>query len=122
MKLRASHVLKFWKWLNRILFIIALVWGVSLLLGCAPYWTKTHDPVEFKQVVVKDCPCANCGYAGCVVRSTGSIEIKPNMTPEQRRCVLQHELKHLAGYSHPPARGAEFSRDCGDGSIWMVSP
>ena len=89
-----------------------------LLAGCAqtPYWVKTHEPVAHVATITVDRPCGFSDVMGCAVRITGTVELKRGMTEAQRWCVLNHEKKHLAGYSHPGAyRGLAY--DCGNGEI-----
>ena len=88
-----------------------------LLAGCAtpaPYWVKTHEPVEHKHTIYVDYPCGKTGLNGCARRSTGTVEIRRGMTDAEGWCVLSHELKHLAGYTHP-GRDYGLAMDCGNG-------
>ena len=89
-----------------------------LLVGCAqtPYWVKTHEPVAHKRTIYVENPCERTDWLGCNSRATGVIQIKLWLTETQRWCVLNHEKKHLAGYSHPGAyKGLAY--DCGNGEI-----
>ena len=89
-----------------------------LLAGCAqtPYWVKTHEPVAHVATITVNVPCGLPDVMGCAARSTGTVELKRSMTEAQRWCVLNHEKKHLAGYSHPRAyKGIAY--DCGNGEI-----
>ena len=95
--------------------------ALLFLAGCATndgYWIKTHDPVPVRGVIETATPGGQAYRTGYARRATGMIEIKPNLRSVFRECVVNHEIKHLAGYSHDPRVG--FAVDCGDGTI--VSP
>ena len=89
---------------------------IILLSGCSPYWVKTHEPVEHFRTVYVDYPCGLHEVNGCVVRHRGIIELRKGMTEAEAWCALNHEKKHLAGYSHPGAHRG-FAVDCGNGEI-----
>lgn len=92
---------------------LALIF-VALLAACSPPedpWKKTHPAGKFAPVVIvterfpKACPFL---AIGCYVReelataTPGVIYIKPKLPPWQYECVLKHEMKHHAGYTHAP--------------------
>ena len=111
---RAIHDDKFWK--RPALIGLAIVAAV-LLFGCATqgaYWVKTHEPVAHKATRYVDKPCGRANWDGCANRFTGEIQIRRGLSEGQTWCVLNHELKHLAGYSHPGGSYG-FAGDCGNG-------
>ena len=90
--------------------------ALLLLAGCAsgPYWTRTHAPVEHVRTLYVEHPCGLIGADGCARRATGEIELRRGMSPGLQWCVLNHEKKHLEGYSHTGAYTG-FATDCGNG-------
>ena len=88
-----------------------------LLSGCATpsaYWVKNYEPVAHKRTIYVDKPCGRSDWDGCAIRHSGLIEIRRGLTEAQAWCVLNHEKKHLAGYSHPGGSYG-FAGDCGNG-------
>lgn len=81
------------------------------LAGCAPYWVQTHAPVPMREIVEVEQPCRH-DWLGCANYSQGVAEIKKGLSPEQRICVIEHEKKHFAGYSHD-LRWVNHRVDCG---------
>ena len=84
--------------------------------GCAtvsPYWVKVAEPVAHTAILTVAEPCGRKDLDGCARRDTGVIELRAGMDQMLRWCVLNHELKHLAGYDHPI--GPHYATDCGDG-------
>lgn len=110
---RAIHDDKFWRW--PAIIGLAIV-AVALIAGCAsaPYWVKTHEPVAHTSTRYVDKPCGMNGINGCANRFTGEIQIRRGLSEGQTWCVLNHELKHLAGYAHPGGSYG-FAGDCGNG-------
>lgn len=99
--------------------------AASVLVGCAsfgePYWQETHLPYEVSRVIYVDKPCnLTSAYGtpmlGCANYYTNTIEIQKGLTPAASQCVLTHERKHFAGYSHSLER-PHYSIDCGDGTM-----
>ena len=90
-----------------------------LLVGCTTlntYWVHTYEPVVHTNTIYVDRPCGHTDWAGCANRATGVIQISRRLTETQSWCVLNHEKKHLAGYTHPGERGI-LAYDCGNGEI-----
>lgn len=83
----------------------------AFLSGCAPYWVQTHAPVPVVGIVEVEHPCRH-DWLGCANYGRGIIELKPGLPAEQRECVIRHELKHFAGYSHD-IRWINTKVDCG---------
>lgn len=89
------------------------------LTGCSPYWVKDHDPVEVKSVhYVNNIACQDAwgvvqvGEAlGCANYLTGEITILNTMNPQDKECVLQHELAHFKGWSHDGRQ--QYAISCG---------
>lgn len=86
--------------------------ALALLAACSPPddpWKKTHPAGKFEPIVIvterfpKACPFR---AIGCYVRedlpnaAPGVIYIKPKLPPWRYDCVLKHEMKHHAGYTH----------------------
>ena len=110
---RALYRDKFWRW--PAIIGLAIV-AVALIEGCAsaPYWVKTHEPVPHTSTRYVDYPCGMRGINGCANRFTGEIQIRRGMSEAEAWCTREHELKHLAGYSHPGSNYA-LASDCGNG-------
>ena len=56
--------------------------------------------------------CGEYPYAvaGCAHVDTGIIVVGAWLTPEQKKCVLSHEQKHMAGLDHD--RRPTFVMEC----------
>ena len=95
------------------LFFVALL----VLTGCASdsYWVKVHEPYPVRGVVEIANPGGRADYIGAANYATGYIELRPGLAPILRDCVLSHERKHFAGYTHIERKG--FATDCGDGTM-----
>ena len=97
------------------LFAVLLLVSGSVL--AEPYWVKTDAPVEHKRTLIVDKPCGRADLDGCANRESGTIELRRGMDATLHWCTLNHEKKHLAGYSHPGAyRG--LAKDCGNGETF----
>mgnify|MGYP001566351051 CR=1 FL=1 len=109
-----GSILPWWLVLATAAVIFAVV---VLTAGCAgaPYWSATHAPILLRGVVEVERPGGEdqFGYANY---RTGMIELQPGLKPELRDCVLAHERRHFAGYSHEP-RERVLAVDCGDGRV-----
>lgn len=82
-----------------------------MVSGCATYWIQTHAPVPVLAVIEVDHPCRH-DWLGCANYGQGVLEIKRGLSAEQRECVIAHELKHFAGWSHD-IRWVNGKVDCG---------
>lgn len=97
------------------IIIAAFLYFIS---GCATndYWYRTHEPRLVLGVIDVDHPGGIPGaYFGFANFVTGLIEVKRGLSESLRECVIKHERKHFAGYSHDPRKG--FVTDCGDGML-----
>ena len=68
----------------------------------------------FNGVLEMERPGGNADLLGYANYGNGYIEIRPGMRPVLRECVINHEKRHFAGYTHKERRG--FAIDCGDGT------
>lgn len=88
--------------------------AVALLAACSPAedpWKKTRPAGTYAPVIVvqenfpQGCPFR---ALGCYIpedlptATPGIIYIKPKLPPWQHECVMKHEMKHHAGYTHGP--------------------
>ena len=91
---------------------------IIILSGCAaqPYWQETGAAVEVKHVVRVDFPCKKFDIDGCWNEAANTVEIKKGLSPNREDCVITHERKHAAGYTHE-VRKIVFAHDCGDGRV-----
>lgn len=95
---------------------------VLILSACGidmPYWTLTNPPAEVKAVLHVKYPCGNPTYDGCWNSVQRTIEVRDGLSVLDEDCVITHERKHAAGYTHPIR--PEYSTDCGDGTKWIPS-
>ena len=108
---------------RRALAILAL--AIAAACSEQPYWTKTHEPIKvtgiYEMRELAHCQRPGEQAWGCLVHDykVGIVYVVNWLTPEQRECVIAHEIEgHAAGFSHPtgphfsPVIGAEFM-DCG---------
>lgn len=100
--------------------IMAIVLGIFALVipnAAWPdeYWRLAWHPVEFTGIIETNTPGGRWDLVGNANRATGKVEVKPGLRETLRDCVISHEKKHLAGYTHEERRG--FAIDCGDGTL-----
>lgn len=90
---------------------------VLTLTGCAhgEYWVPIGQPVEVKHVVRVDFPCKKFDIDGCWNEKANTVEIKKGLK-ERENCIINHERKHAAGYTHEN-RKIVYVSDCGDGTM-----
>ena len=96
----------------------AIMAALLITAGCATtdtYWRPSHAPVLVLGIVEVDRPCGRHDYDGCANYVSGMIELRSGMSPVLRDCVIRHERKHFAGFTHDERKG--YATDCGDGSM-----
>ena len=107
------------RWCRRFVLFVGIPWVLWFALyGCAiagSYWYWAHPPIPVKGVVETPTPGGRADLLGNANYGTGEIEIRPGLGWTLRQCVISHERKHFAGWSHEERKG--FAVDCGDGTM-----
>ncbi|MGP1675943.1 MAG: hypothetical protein ACTS6J_02140 [Burkholderiales bacterium] len=98
---------------------------VVFLTGCSrsEYWEYTDVPRSVTRVIEATDMFAACGSnaAGCYDPNTGLIWLKYGLSPAVRQCVITHEYRHAAGWTHPKFPESPLAYNCGDGTTMAGS-
>lgn len=99
-------------------FLLLVLFLVSCSRGS--YWEATLPPSPVVGIIEVADPAVGCKRAalGCYDRVSGYIWLQAGMEPILRQCVIGHEYRHAAGYTHTKFDNeAHYGVDCGDGTI-----